>query len=158
MSLTRRRFIETASLTMLATAALPAGLAQSAAKLSGTPFDPEKIAVLDGVSELTFKPFIGEGFAVIQANRKIGSLTLLSVTSAGSAPESPQAQSARSAPKHVGAPITSFSLRFKGSGAPLPQATYTLDQDSLGTFPLFLVPAGPGVNPQTYTATFTLLD
>jgi hypothetical protein len=38
-----------------------------------------------------------------------------------------------------------FSLRFRGpEGIVLPQGTYTMIHESLGTFALFLVPIGPG--------------
>ena len=53
---------------------------------------------------------------------------------------------------------TSFSLLFRRSGAALPQDTYMLDHDWLGTFPLFLVPSGDITNSSTCTATFTLLS
>jgi hypothetical protein len=156
MSLTRRRFIETASLTLLASSVLPAPFAQSLAGLKNSPFKPENLSVLDGVSVETFKPFIGESFAVTQDGREICSLTLLSVTSATTAPPSTVTR-VGIVPKPSSQLITSFSLRFRGSGAPLTQDTYTLDSDRLGSFPLFIVPAATGVTAPTYTATFTLL-
>jgi hypothetical protein len=41
----------------------------------------------------------------------------------------------------------SFSLLFVGPERPVPQATYLVNHDNLGSFPLFLVPVfthGPG--------------
>ena len=35
-----------------------------------------------------------------------------------------------------------FVLIFRGTTAPLPQDTYLLEHNALGTFPLFLVPGG----------------
>jgi hypothetical protein len=60
--------------------------------------------------------------------------------------------------RSVGPAITSFSLRFRKTGVALPQGTYTMDHDWLGTFPLFLVPAGKSGSQSTYTATFSVLD
>jgi hypothetical protein len=54
--------------------------------------------------------------------------------------------------------MTTFTLRFRGAGALLPQETYTLSQESLGSFPLFLVPApAQGVSPQ-YVAVINRLE
>jgi len=53
-----------------------------------------------------------------------------------------------------------FSLLFRGGGGPaLPQNTYTVDHPSLGTFQLFLVPAGSDDNgAQGYLATINRLS
>ena len=53
-----------------------------------------------------------------------------------------------------------FSLLFRGGGDPaLPQNTYTVDHPSLGTFQLFLVPAGTDDNgAQGYLATINRLS
>ena len=82
MSLTRRRFVEAASLTLLAGAVRPVSFAQSISGPADDTFSAENVAALEGVSEETFKPFIGESFSIHQGNRKIESLTLRSVTSA----------------------------------------------------------------------------
>ena len=52
----------------------------------------------------------------------------------------------------------SFLLHFRGGAAALPQDTYTVEHAALGTFKLFLVPAGADENgAQGYTATFNRL-
>ena len=51
-----------------------------------------------------------------------------------------------------------FSLMFVGSDArPLPQATYSVQQSSLGTFSLLLVPTGKTRNQRHYEAVFNRL-
>jgi hypothetical protein len=145
MAVTRRRFLETASLAVLAGAAVPSTLAQSASALKNDPFRDQNLALFNGVSEETFKPYMGERFALEQGGRQVGSLTLVSITTqAGAQPSSAKG-------------IKSFAVHLSGSGAMLPQGTYTLSHESMGTISLFLVPAGKGANHPTYTATFSLL-
>jgi len=158
MSLTRRRFIESASLTLLASAALPTAFAQRASGLKDDTFKLEDLTVLESASEERFKPLIGESFAVLQANRRLDSLTLLSVTAAAPPPPASKVLKAGRAARFPAQAVSSFSLRFQGSGASsLAQGTYTLKSDILGSFPLFLVPGGTDVSPHTYTAVFSLL-
>ncbi len=48
-----------------------------------------------------------------------------------------------------------FSLLFKGPGQPLlPQATYTLENDELGTMEIFLVPVAADEDGVDYEAVF----
>lgn len=151
MSLTRRRFIETASLSLLATTVLPAALASQ----KDQTFNSDGLALLDSLSRQTFEPYIGERFQVSDANV---SLVLLSVTAAPGPSEGAKLHMVGRVPKPSQQALTGFSLRFQGSGTPLKQGTYKLKNASLGTFPLFLVPSGPGVSPLRYTAVFNLLS
>ncbi|MDR3775209.1 MAG: hypothetical protein P4L26_17780 [Terracidiphilus sp.] len=157
MSLTRRRFIGTASLSALASAAFPTVLAQTIAPRKDDPFKQQNLDVLANASEETFKPYIGESFAMVQGGRRLASLTLLAVTPAAPPPSASKSSAAGSPPRRSGQTVRSFSLSFQGSGASEPQGTYTLNKNSLGSFSLFLVPGGPGKSPQTYTAVFSLL-
>ncbi len=157
MSLTRRRFIQTASLSVLASAACPAAFAQSKIEPKDDLFSPEHLTVFNGVSQQTFESLIGESFAVSDAGRSLGSLTLLSVAATTPAPDATKLPMVVRLPKPSQESLTGFSLRFQGSGAALEQGTYTLEQGTLGSFPLFIVPAGSGVKPPTYTAIFNLL-
>jgi hypothetical protein len=157
MTLTRRRFIEAASLTLLARAAQPIALARAVARSEKGPFSPENVAVLDKASDEMFKPLIGETFVVLQGYRRLEELTLLSVTSSTAPkvePGLPRVDRPSKLPKQA---VNSFSLRFETSGSPLRQGTYTLRNDTLGDFPLFIVPSGMGLNQVFYTATFSLL-
>jgi hypothetical protein len=95
-------------------------------------------------------------------NKSLGSLVLLSVNEISTdAKETPEDTTAMS---RVGlvhgsshqSGITSFSLRFQGTGTALPQNTYILTHDWLGNFPLFLVPLPRKGLGSTYTAIFTL--
>jgi hypothetical protein len=173
MSLTRRRFTQSASLSLLAGAAFPHAFAQSrsknVSKEDSDPFRPENLVAFNGVSMQTFVPLIGEKFAVTADNRSLGSMTLLAVTDLPTAPN-PAVKSNAALPKiarpnAVGlAPrpsfqiVTAFSLQFQGPGAAHPQGTYTISNASIGSMPLLLVPSGPGVSPSTCTAIFNFLN
>jgi hypothetical protein len=164
MSLTRRRFIETASLTLLASTALPRAFAQRGPSLKSDPFSPEKQDLLQNVTEETFKPLIGESFAVMRGTTQVALLTLLSVDkSAPSAasekqPSAPGKPLAGPSPRVAATAITSFVLHFKSlSRQTLPQATYTVTSRSVGSFALFLTPSDPALNPHEYAAAFSLL-
>jgi hypothetical protein len=158
MSLTRRRFLETASissLSLFAGTVMPAAFAKSSQ--DGGTFSPAGLALLDDASPSTFEPFIGDVFAVNSGARRLGTLTLRSVTVAApvSKGKNPPAAGGLSNPSPQA--VTIFSLRFTGSAARLPQDTYTLEHSALGKFPLFIVPAGPGANPPTCSAIFCLI-
>lgn len=148
MSLSRRHFVQLGSLSLLAGTVLPAAFAQD--ETDDETFSPEKLANLDGVSRQAFEPYIGERFSISQERKPLGKLTLIAVSELASA-----ALGAKKAPSAQ--TLTGFTLRFQGSGGVLPQGTYILSQPAMGEFPLFLVPAGPGVNPPTYTAIFNKL-
>ena len=47
-----------------------------------------------------------------------------------------------------------FSLLFVGPRAPFPQATYAVEHEALGSFPLFLVPIATDEGGQRYEAVF----
>ena len=163
MSLTRRRFIETASMSFLASAALPAAFAQRNTAAENMTFSPERLTVFNGVSIKTFDRMIGEKFAISDNGRSLGFLTLLSVTADTSTPPAPttalrSATIAGPRPKFAPQAANSFSVRFAGLGAPLEQGTYTLQNAGVGTFSLFIVPCGPGATTTTYTAVFNLLS
>ena len=164
MSLTRRRFLETASLTLVATTALPRAFAQPAGSLKADPFSPENQDFIENASEETFKPLIGESFAVMKGTDQVASLTLLSVAkpaplaASDKQPSAPVKVLAAPSPRIASAAITGFVLHFKSaSRQTLPQATYTLTNRSVGSFALFLTPSDPSLNPQEFAAAFSLL-
>lgn len=148
MSLSRRHFVQLASLSLLAGAALPSALAQ---KGDDVTFSPENMAGLEGLTRQSFEPYLREKFSVSLAGKSLGRLTLIEVKDLTSATTALAARGALSQRRS----LSSFALRFQGSGGQLPQDTYTLSQAALGSFPLLLVPAAPGANPRTYTAIFT---
>jgi len=165
MKATRRHFLETAALSAISVSLLPKLFAQRNSKSPTRSFDPDSLSIFQDVSAKTFEPWIGSRFAVTLDNRRLGSLVLVAVdepekeerarwgTGASVTPLNPNGSR-----KAVEGPATTnFYLRFAGTGKSLPQETYLLTHDWLGTFPLFLVPCGPGSKP-TYTATFTLLQ
>jgi hypothetical protein len=145
VTVTRRNFLESATVTVLAGAVLPRVFAQSSTGSS---------SFFDNISAETFKPFVGDKFSIAANGRSLGSLTLIAVTQEPQA--KPVTTSAGSVSKSTALDLDTFTLRFRGSGAALPQETYTLSQLSLGSFPLFLVPGSSGGTP-TYTAVFSRL-
>jgi hypothetical protein len=157
MSLTRRHFIESASLSLLATSVLRTGLAQSISGSQDATFNADNLSLLQDVTEETFKPYVGESFAVSQGNRRVGSLNLHSVTPAPAQPPASKLPMVGKMPPSSEQAINSFSLHFRGSGTPLPQGTYTFKNGSLGSVSLFIVPGDETTKPYTYTASFCLL-
>jgi uncharacterized protein DUF6916 len=160
MSLTRRRFIETASLTVLAGSVLPASLAQNLHELKDDPFAPERLTLFYGVSPLTFKSLIGDSFEASSADRSPGSLELMAVKEYEPEPEKAPTKGrwVGPHPQQSEQKTNCFSLRFQGSGEALPQGTYTLHHDAIGSFPLFIVPGRSETGASTYTAIFNLLN
>jgi len=156
MSLTRRRFVEMSSLSLLAGVAIPNAISQDDTRVQDDPFSADNLLALNEASQKTFERFIGERFTIRNAKRALGSLTLISVEAAPPVP-APAKRMVGRVPKVLPQSATGFSLRFRGSGGELPQGTYTFRNAGLGSFPLFIVPAGPRVTPPTYTAVFTLL-
>src|SRR5580658_1556755 len=86
MSLTRRRFVEVGSLSLLAAVAIPNAISQDDARVKDDPFSPDNLLALNEASQKTFERFIGERFTIRDANRALGSLTLISVEAAPPAP------------------------------------------------------------------------
>jgi len=136
MTITRRRFAQTAGLALIAT-----GLAGSAGKLtaqslgSGSLFSLSAGAYADPLASFTrqtFLPFVGTIFQpVSDENKRI----LLRLT------EVPAHVSKYDQPRGIGG--ESFSLIFRGVGRNvLPAKTHIFEHASLGTFSLFISPVG----------------
>ena len=147
MSLSRRQFVYAASLSVVATAASPSLFAQDGAQTAPDTVTDEGAATLATFSLGDFEGLIGARFSISLSGRSLGNVTLIAATAAvppkGAKPVPGQA-------------VEGFLLRFRGVGATLPQDTYLMEESSLGTFPLFLVPEGPvGSNRPTYVAVFT---
>jgi hypothetical protein len=155
MSVTRRGFLQSATLTMLGGAVLPASHSESQASSQGETFRPESLVAFNGISQQTFQRLVGERFTVSSGVRTLGAMTLISVTDL--APHKPAAKNPRMVgrlPQPSSQHFTGFAVRFKGTAPALSQGTYTLRNPSVGELPLLLVPAGPGATPNTYTAVF----
>jgi hypothetical protein len=83
----------------------------------------------------TYTPLVGSAFVIHRSAAPSLKVKLVSATRL---------------PTEVG---ESFSLMFRGHGnAKLGQETYTIEHPRVGTFPLFLVPVGPGRNGQSFEA------
>lgn len=155
MSVTRRCFLQSATLTMLGGAVLPASLSESQASSQGETFRPESLVAFSGISQRIFQRLVGERFAVSSGVHSLGAMTLISVTEL--IPHKSAAKSLRMVgrlPQPSSQHFTGFAVRFQGTGSELSQGIYTLRNPSAGVLPLLLVPAGPGATPNTYTAVF----
>jgi hypothetical protein len=157
MSLSRRQFVYVASLSVIATSASPSLFAQDEGKAGSPTFTDEGAATLATLTLSDFDGLIGEHFSISLAGQSLGKIALISATATDSAKPSGmphvEGQNAEPVP---GRALAGFTLRFQGAGGTLPQDTYLMEQSSLGAFPLFLVPEGPGGSKHpTYLATFT---
>jgi len=157
MSLSRRQFVYVASLSAVAAAANPSLFGQEEAQAASEAISEEGSGILANLSLKDFQWLVGERFSISSPGRKLGKLTLIEATTVDAIKPSTVSRVA----SHVaalghGPAITGFMLRFQGAGGTLPQETYIMSQGGLGTFPLFLVPEGPGgSNRPTYLAIFT---
>jgi len=162
MSTTRRRFLQGASLSLLAATIPPLVFAQNSSVTESDTFAPENLTIFNGVSQQTFQPWIGTRFKVSADYKQLGSLMLLSVNEATVSPKATTNRNAikmvEQASKASQQSLVSFVLRLQGSGSTLAQGTYTLQHSGLGRFPLFLVPSSEGQTQPTYTAVFTILN
>jgi hypothetical protein len=168
VSLTRRRFAKSASLSLLASAAFPHAFAQSrskgVAKEDEDPFRPENLVAFNGISMQTFAPLVGEEFTVSSDIHSLGSMTLMAVTNLSSTRNASvnlnasKSNAVGRAPRPSWQIPSAFSVHFQGAAAALPQGTYTIYNAGLGSMPLLLVPSGPGVSPPTCTAIFNFLE
>jgi len=87
---------------------------------------------LDQATAATFRPHLGGEFRVELAGEEPIALRLAEVHESGRQPAAPR--------------VEPFVLVFTGPATPiLPQATYRLEHDVLGTLDVFLVPIGHGV-------------
>ena len=156
MSLSRREFVYVTSLSVIAASACPSLLAQDEAHAASETITDEGSATLANLSLRDFEWLVGERFAISSPGRSLGKLTLIAAAASDPIKNSQVARVGGHAAAPVsGRALTSFMLRFQGAGGTLPQDTYILQQGSLGTFPLFLVPEGPGgSNRPTYVAIF----
>jgi len=136
----RRDFMQTATLTLIAGVALPAF------SQSNETFGPENLALLDGASQQLFESYIGETFSVLSESNAMGSIKLIAVT----AITPPKPTSA--AP--ISQAVEGFTLRFQGTGKPLAQGVYILQNRIMGSMSVLLVPSGQKVAPTTFSAVF----
>jgi hypothetical protein len=116
------------------------GAAQEAIGGSGSPRHGGGADLLTMTPD-TFKPLIGNVFLVGTETSAFIPVVLTSVK------ESPTAGTSRA--------TDAFTLSFRSLpiAGPLPQGTYTFRHAELGSFPLFIVPSGPGA-PRSNSAVF----
>ena len=164
MRSTRRLFLHNATFSAIAASVLPGAFGEGRSNGRAENFSQQDLAVFGGTSIRTFEPWIGSRFRVSLHGKPMGALVLLSVEDLIPKPitqsDSP-ATSNRIGPemRPVFEPeMSSFALHFKGPATALPQDTYKVTHDWLGSFSLFLVPAGPSARRATCTAVFTLIN
>jgi hypothetical protein len=149
VNLSRRRAIQLASMSAIATAA---GSAFAGAAQSDKIFNDQNLALYANMSAATFQPWVDTDFTLSSQRGGIDTLLLKSVSdlTALALPASNAASQVKEAA--AGTPVTGFMLKFQGRGPAQPQDSYILTNHALGSFSAFLVPAGSG-RPQ-YTAIF----
>ena len=76
MSISRRRFVRTATLSALAGAALRSAWAKPGAAAADETFSPENLVALNGISMQTFERLAGESFTVSSGDRTLGTAVL----------------------------------------------------------------------------------
>ena len=162
MPISRRYFFRSATLSLLGGVALPAVFAEAIAKVGGSlphnPFPPENLIAFGGLTQQTFQRLVGEDFEVSSDGSSFGSISLISVDAVEpSKPVFQRVPLIGRVPLASTQKVTGFTARFQGTTPALLQGTYTLQNSSLGSIPLLLVPSQPGSSPQTYTAVFSFL-
>ena len=146
MAISRRHFLEVGSLFAASVAVATNGIAQAAGGGGTVPGLPGQGggANLLTMTRDTFKPLIGSVFLVRTQASTLIPVVLTSV---------------KELPATGTQPVTdTFTLSFRSLpiGNPLQQGTYTFRHAALGSFPLFIVPSGPGA-PRSYSAVFNHL-
>jgi hypothetical protein len=100
----------------------------------------------------SFAPYVGTGFKISQGTSQPVWIRLMSAEQFPANPQHQHEISVASTRK-----TSTYRLRFLGSSEKvLPQGSYTLEHDKLGTIKLLLVPSGDGQ--QLYTAIVTHLQ
>ncbi len=157
----RRRFLA-ASAATLAAAVLPKGLI---AEKSGTSvFTSASLgAYTQGIlTSANFSNQIGSVFTALQPDGTYAYLTLRSVqTFTLASPTKPIAAPrvlSGTQPSTSSLAVSSFQLTFDVQGAPLMQDTYLLDNGTLGSFAVFVVPGATSAGSPTCMATFASLS
>ena len=158
MSVSRRRFLKHGAFAAIACAAIPsevlAGRKPKSASTQNTGVDFRGHLKVD---RSTYEGSIGSSFKVTtttKGNPTTVWLRLIAVSDLPAIAPVNAASMAVSPKKSALAQTTSgYLLTFSADGTSLPQDTYIFESSRLGTFPLFIVPAGPG----QYTAVFNLL-
>lgn len=72
MLLPRRFFLRNAALSLLAVKLPLIAFAQNHLNGQGSDFDPESLAIFDGISHQTFEPWIGSRFRLSLNNKSLG--------------------------------------------------------------------------------------
>jgi hypothetical protein len=139
MSISRRKFLKAGTIVALSVglplkATLTAMGQKVSKELDGNPFDnPLPEIPYDPLSYYTksaFTAYLNSTFRVGTGNLETVEVTLTRVTDL--LPDTSANVDGREC----------FSLAFRGGSVSLPQNTYAIDHDALGSFQLFLVPGG----------------
>lgn len=153
MATSRRTFLKNG---LIATAAVgaPLALSQAAAAAVGRTSEPDNAVngevtgeserdLTGQTSKETFTELIGTQFVILEKNNR--ALTLGEVKDSSDA-------------GHESYPVSdtreSFRLIFNGPGARLPEGLYTFTHEAIGTFNMFISPAGVIRGKQSYQAYF----
>jgi hypothetical protein len=137
MSITRRKFLKAGTLVALSAAIPLKAAGQQPRKVNdGNPIDQSKDVAADPLSTYTRSTFSSYLNSIFRLYTGYSTIDVALVEVKDLTPGANTAQ--------TGAEC--FSLLFRGGNVALRQNTYKIEHASLGTFPLFLVPAGPDDN------------
>src|SRR5712692_11351568 len=137
MSINRRNFLKAGTLVALSAAIPLKATAQQPRKGNdGNPIDQSKDVAADPLSHYGKSAFSSYLNSIFRLYTGYSTIDVALVEVKDLTPGAATAQ--------TGAEC--FSLLFRGGNVALPQNTYKIEHPSLGTFPLFLVPAGPDDN------------
>lgn len=101
---------------------------------------------LEDFTLATFTPLLGEQFQILADDSVTLDVVLVAATEAPGHPDPAEASGEARAP---------FSILFRGPLQPLlPQRTYALSHEALGSFDLFIVPIGQDEEGTQYEAVF----
>jgi len=166
MLLTRRKALQLTSMSALVTAVSPMALAAAVHGSADKRFSDANLALYGNFSQAMFEPWVGTPFKVTSGSGMGRTLILSSVksltvttpkasTQAGSAPVLKSNLRRTTSLNAMSKQVEGFTLNFRASGPAMPQDTYTLSSNYMGSFSLFLVPGTSSLLSTNYSAVFS---
>jgi uncharacterized protein DUF6916 len=138
MNISRRKFLGRGS--ALSVAAMVPLVVRAAVSEDSTPLSGNGLTILGTLTSKSFERLLNQTFKVQLSAMEHQELELIRV-------------SRTTKQRHC----ESFDILFAGMDKPFIEGTYTIQHETLGSFPLFLVPVGPAQNGPVYQAVFTRL-
>src|SRR5215472_10424107 len=156
MSVSRRRFLKHGTFAAIACAAVPSQAFGGRKNDADGGFDfGRDFKIHKKVNRSAFEDLVGSSFKVTDKSGSSVWLRLIGVEDLPAVAPANVGMMSVAPPSFSSTPTTSgYILSLSADGTSLTQDTYLFENASLGRFPMFIVPAGPG----QYTALFNLLN